>query len=87
VRTYTAGYAKGGGQVDDAFQKQLAELAGRHGVSNWEDADATFQGLGEGLGQAGVGQLELDAYMEALARSDSNKRKAMQEGYNSKKQP
>ena len=86
VRNYTAGYAKAGGQVNDAYQKQLADLAKRHGISNWENSDSTFRGVGEGLGQAKVGQPELDAYMTGLARSDADKRKAMQEGYNSQKQ-
>ncbi len=85
VRSYTAGYARGGGQINDAYQKQLAQLARRHGISNWEDSKTTFRGVGEGLGQAGVGQPELDMYMAGLARSDADKRKAMQEGFNSQK--
>src|SRR5262249_49680464 len=37
VRTYTAGYARGGGLVNDAFKRQLAETAKRYSISNWED--------------------------------------------------
>jgi len=86
VRTYTAGYARAGGQVDDAYRKQLTEIAKKYGVSNWQDEKATFRAVGEGLGQAGAAQSQVDAYMNALAGNDADKRKAIQDGYNSKKQ-
>jgi hypothetical protein len=87
VRTYTAGYARGGGLVNDAFKRQLAETAKRYSISNWEDKKATFEGVGAGLGQAGATQAQLDAYMAGLAGSDAGKRKHMQEAYNSSKKP
>ena len=87
LRTYTAGYAKGGGQADDAYQRQLGEIAKRYGISNWENSEVTYRGVGEGLGQAGASLPLLASYMDGLAHRDAEKRKAMLEGYNSKKQP
>jgi hypothetical protein len=87
LRTYTAGYAKAGGQVDDAYQKELGEIARRYAISNWEDSDTTFRAVGEGLGQSGAGSSQLAAYIDKLARGDADKRRAMLEGYNSRKHP
>src|SRR5687768_12906392 len=42
LRTYTAGYAKAGGQVDDAYQKELGDIARRYGISDWENSETTF---------------------------------------------
>ncbi len=80
IREYTAAYTKSGGQFD-AFQKKLGELAKKHDVTNWEDELATYRGVGEGLGQGAVSQTQLATYMDGLARSDAQKRQAMQEGY------
>ena len=85
VRTYTAGYARGGGLPNDAYKKQIADIARRYSFSNWEDKKDSFRGIGEGLGQAGATQAQVDAYMAAMAGSDPDKRKRIQEGYNSKK--
>src|SRR5437016_7176008 len=51
VRTYTAANVKSQGPVD-AFEKQLGELARRNGVTNREDDETTYVGIGEGLGDA-----------------------------------
>jgi hypothetical protein len=85
VRSYTAGYARAGGLADDAYRRQLGEIAKKYGVSNWQDTKATFRAVGEGLGQAGVGQSQVDAYVNSLAAADTDKRKAVQDGYNAMK--
>ena len=54
------------------------------GVPYQPDA-ATYEGIGEGLGEAGATDLQLKAYMDSLAGQDAAKRAAMQKGYDAKK--
>lgn len=83
VRTYTAAYVRSGGQFD-AFEKELGELARRYGLTNWEDDQTTYIGIGEGLGDAAVGEAELDTYKTSFSRSDPLKMQAIQRGYDTR---
>ena len=84
VREYTAAYMKTGGQFD-AFRRGIGDIAKKHNITNWEDNTVTYEGIGEGLGEAGASQLQLKAYMDGLAGQDAAKRAAMQKGYDAKK--
>jgi len=83
VRSYTAAYVRSGGGFD-AFTKELGELARRHGLTNWEDDQTTYVGVGEGLGDAAVGEAELETYKTSLSRSDPLKMQAIQLGYDTR---
>jgi len=83
VRSYTAAYVRSGGQFD-AFTKELGDLARRHGLTNWEDDQTTYIGIGEGLGDAAVGEAELETYKTSLSRSDPLKMQAIQLGYDTR---
>jgi hypothetical protein len=82
VRDYTEAYVKSGGQFD-AFQKRIGELAKKHDITNWEDTMVTYDGIGQGLGRAKVGAVQLDAYKQNLAKGDPQKVAAIQKGYDS----
>jgi len=84
VREYTAAYMKTGGQFD-AFRRGIGDLARKHNITNWEESTVTYEGIGEGLGEAGASQVQLKAYMDGLAGQDEAKRTAMQKGYDAKK--
>jgi hypothetical protein len=84
VREYTAAYMKTGGQFD-AFRRGIGDIAKKHNITNWEDSAVTYEGIGEGLGEAGATQLQLKAYMDGLAGQDAAKRAAMRKGYDAKK--
>jgi hypothetical protein len=75
---------KSGGRIAD-FDKKLGALARSRGISNWEENMATYEGIGRGLGKAGVGGVELDTYVENLAGGDPKKVAAIQKGYESAK--
>jgi len=83
VRSYTAAYVKSGGQFD-AFEKELGLLARRHGLTNWEDEQTTYVGIGEGLGDAAVGADLLETYKTRFSRSDPLKMQAIQRGYDTR---
>jgi len=84
VREYTAAYVKTGGQFD-AFRRGLGDIAKKHNITNWEDNTITYEGIGEGLGEAKASELQFKAYMDGLAGQDTSKRAAMQKGYDDKK--
>ena len=84
VREYTAAYMKTGGQFD-AFRRGIGDLARKRNITNWEESTVTYEGIGEGLGEAGASQVQLKAYMDGLAGQDEAKRTAMQKGYDAKK--
>lgn len=82
VRDYTEAYVKSGGRIAD-FDKKLGELARSRGITNWEENMATYEGIGRGLGKAGVTGVELDTYVGNLAGGDPKKVAAIQKGYES----
>jgi len=82
VRDYTVAYVKSGGAFAD-FKRKLGNLARERGVTNWEENMATYEGIGQGLGKANVGDAELSAYVQNLAGGDSQKADAMRKGYQS----
>jgi hypothetical protein len=81
VRDFTAAFLRSGGDAS-RLKQEVATVAEKHGVSDWEDNSSTFEGLGEGLRKAGLSGAELDAYKRNLA---SNEEQAgwMQDGYES----
>jgi len=83
VRSYTAAYVRSGGQID-AFEKELGDLARSHGLTNWEDDQTTYVGIGEGLGDAAVGVAELETFKASLSRSNLRKMRAIQWGYDTR---
>jgi hypothetical protein len=82
VRDYTAAYVKSGGRIAD-FDKKLGQLARSRGITNWEENMATYEGIGRGLGKAGVSGVDLDTYVQNLAGGDPKKVAAIRKGYES----
>lgn len=80
VRDYTEAYGRSSDDLE-GFQKGLASLARRHGISNWEADEATFTGIGEGLAKAQVKETPLEVYKQNLSNGDAVKTSAIQKGY------
>jgi hypothetical protein len=79
VRDYTQAYVKSGGDYA-TFSRGLGSIASKHGVSNWEADNDTYVGIGEGLKQAGVTQMQLEVWKTNLAAGDASKAAAIQKG-------
>lgn len=88
VRSTTEAYAKSGGPFD-AYQKKLGDLAKEHGITNWEENLAAYVAIGEGLGEAKASPGLVEAFKDKLAPagspSSSDKRNAIQKGFESRK--
>jgi hypothetical protein len=84
VRDYTAAYIQSGGKID-AFRRKLAELAERHGLSDWEANLGTYEAIGKGLADADASQVQVDAFKDNLGGGDPAKAAAIQGGYDDAK--
>jgi hypothetical protein len=80
VRDYTAAYV--GSRADlTGFERGLADVARRHGVTNWEEDDTTYVGVGAGLAKAKVSVVVVEVYKQHLSQGDPAKAAAIQRGY------
>jgi hypothetical protein len=80
VRDYTASYVKSSADAA-AFQRGLAGIAARHGVTNWEADQDTWVGIGAGLRRAKVSSTDLEVWKTNLSGGDPTKAASMQQGY------
>jgi len=85
VADYTHAYIISGGQFD-TFWKGLANVAERHGVTNYEADDATYVGIGQGLAKSKFTQVQMETFGKNVAGGDSKKMQLIQRGYESVEQ-
>jgi hypothetical protein len=80
VRGYTAAWVRDGGDVA-SFQRGLATIARRYGITDWEGAGATWTGVGAGLRAADASAAERATLLDGIAGDDRAKRDAIERGY------
>jgi hypothetical protein len=80
VRDFAAAWDKSGGQYDE-FQSQVARLASKHGISDWENNKATWVGVGAGLRRGGVAGTPFETYKQNLTGGDADRMSWLQQGY------
>ncbi len=83
VRDFTAAYVQSGGSAD-SLRREIGALAEKHGVTDWENDESTYKGIGAGLAKAGRRQLEVDAFKTNLATTHEQS-KWLQKGFDSAK--
>ena len=56
---------------NEEYQRQISRIAGSHGIGDWEQEAATFEGMGMGLRRAGVDKNSIATmpYFSSLAGS------------------
>ena len=81
VSDYAAAYIKSGGDTS-MLKAGISGVAGKRGITDWENDSSTYKGLGAGLKRAGVNQPTLDGYKGTMATTDQQ-RSWMQDGYDS----
>ena len=80
VRGYTAAWVRDGGDLD-AFQRGIANIARRHGITDWEATSATWTGVGAGLRAGDATEAERATLVDGLAGDDRTKRAAIERGF------
>ncbi len=70
------------GKNNKAFQRQITDVAGNHGITDWENEDSTFVAMGKGLKRAGVNEENIASlpYFATIAKSP--KYALLLKGYN-----
>jgi hypothetical protein len=80
VRGYTAAWVRDGGDLD-VFQRGIATIARRYGITDWEATRATWTGVGAGLRAGDASAAERATLVDGLAGSDGTKREAIERGF------
>jgi len=83
VSDYTAAHLQSAGTPDE-LRRQIAALAEKHGITDWEHNQATFRAVGQGLAKAGYRQVQVDAFKQNLGKTPEQA-KWIQEGYDEKR--
>lgn len=83
VSDYTAAHLQSGGQPDE-LRRQIGSMAAKHGITDWERNEATFQAIGEGLAKAGYRQVQVDAFKKNLT-SNPQQAEWIQDGFDSRR--
>jgi hypothetical protein len=84
VRDYTAEWILSGGDIR-FFRRQLGGIAEKNGVSDWEQDEDTYRGIGRGLKKVGVGGARLRQMKKDLAGPNPESQQWIQAGYDSEK--
>jgi len=80
VRNYAGVYFRSFSDIE-GFRKGLTSIAAKHGITDWETDQATYSGIGAGLGKAQVTDVEFEGYKTKLSQGDAVKAAAIQKGY------
>lgn len=83
VKDFTASFVKGGGD-GSKLKQEVGQIAEKRGISDWENNEATYVGIGKGLHKAGLNQAELDGYKAAIGENEQQK-DWIQDGYDERK--
>jgi hypothetical protein len=83
VRDFTAAHLQSGGDVG-GLSREIGKIAEKRGVTDWENDESTYRGIGAGLAKAGRGQIEVEAFKTNLS-SNEEQAKWIQKGYDEAK--
>jgi hypothetical protein len=80
VRDYTAEWVLSGGD-EGAFKRRVAEIAKKDGITDWEQDESTYRGIGRGLKKAGLSGQRFSDVSLKLAASDPQRTQWIQKGF------
>lgn len=80
VRDYTAQWLKSGGDIDE-FNREVGKIAKKRGITNWEQDEETYVGIGRGLEAAGVEGARVQSLKMKLGGSDPQRMQWIDDGF------
>ena len=80
ISNFAAGFAGSGGDTA-TFQRGMASIAQRRGISDWEDDDPTCRAIGDGLHEAGLGEGRAEALAGDLLSGRAERVRVVMKGY------
>lgn len=69
VADFTGSYLKSGGDMAKLDQ-QIGAIAAKRGISDWENNQSTYVGIGKGLRAAGLSEAQFNGYKTNLAKNE-----------------
>lgn len=84
LRDYSQQFVLSGGEMS-TFAPGVAKIAEKRGVTNWEQDQETYEGIGRGLKKAGVSGQRLEGLKRELGGTHPNGPKWIQKGFDSEK--
>lgn len=63
------------------FRREVARVAKKHGISDWEARNATWFGIGEGIAGTGISSVQAQRTIALLGETHRDRVKTMQRGY------
>lgn len=79
IQDLTAIYYKNG--FDSEYNYDLAQVAKKNGILNWESDPLTYVGIGQGLKKAKVGEYEFQTFLSKLEANRKSLKAFLSEGY------
>jgi hypothetical protein len=83
VADYAQGFVAGGGGDVSGFQRGLAGIAEKRGISDWESNRDTWKSLGVGLGRTEISDAAFAGFVESWAGGDATRSDLMRQGFKS----
>ena len=83
VADYARGFVTGGGGDVSSFQRGLAGIAEKRGISDWESNSDTWKSLGVGLGRTKISEAAFAGFVESWAGGDATRSDLMRQGFKS----
>jgi hypothetical protein len=80
VADYTSTWIKSGGGPE-TFLSGIAPIAERHGITNWESDEITYEGIGRGLKDSGITGTRYTDLKQQLSGGDPLAAGWIDEGY------
>jgi hypothetical protein len=83
VADYAQGFASAGGGDVVSFQRGLAGIAEKRGISDWETNRDTWKSLGVGLGRTKISEATFAGFVDSWSEGEPTRSSLMREGFQS----
>ena len=70
-----------------AFKRRVTEIAKQDGITDWEQDEGTYRGIGRGLKKAGLSGQRYSDVAANLAGSDPQRTQWIQKGFDAEPTP
>ncbi len=86
VRDFTTEWVLSGGDAG-AFKRRVTDIAKQDGITDWEQDEGTYRGIGRGLKKAGLSGQRYSDVAANLAGSDPQRTQWIQKGFDAEPKP
>lgn len=81
IMNYTSAYITSSEFDRAVYTRGISEIATGHGITNWEDDEATLIGIGRGLKKSSITGSLYETYKSNIANANITRMQMIQKGY------